>query len=86
MYIKIYTGYCLAAAVEEYKKMKAETANYYIYWIQMYYVADKLFTLKRYWDARIIGKNNVLKFPERGLVMLALGGYLCSLKQRRRGY
>jgi CubicO group peptidase (beta-lactamase class C family) len=64
--------YSAAKAVEEYKKMKADTANYYIDWIQLYYVTEKLLTLKRYEDARIIAENNVQEFPERDLVMLMM--------------
>jgi CubicO group peptidase (beta-lactamase class C family) len=74
--------YSAAKAVEEYKKMKADTANYYIDWIQLYYVTEKLLTLKRYEDARIIAENNVQEFPERDLVMLMMANiYLAQNKK-----
>ena len=45
-------------AVEEFKRMKADTAHYYIDWISMNFIAEQLLTLKRYEDARIIAENN----------------------------
>lgn len=59
-------------AVEEYKKMKADTAHYYIDWLAMNQLGDQLFALKRYEDARIIFENNALEFPERDLALLSL--------------
>lgn len=59
-------------AVEEYRKMKADTAHYYIDWLAMNQLGDQLFALKRYEDARIIFENNALEFPERDLALLSL--------------
>jgi CubicO group peptidase (beta-lactamase class C family) len=59
-------------AVEEYKKMKADTARYYIDWLAMNQLGDQLFTMKRYEDARIIFENNAREFPERDLALLSL--------------
>lgn len=59
-------------AVEEYKKMKADTAHYYIDWLAMNQLGDQLFALKRYEDARIVFENNALEFPERDLALLSL--------------
>lgn len=59
-------------AVEEYRKMKADTAHYYVDWLAMNQLGDQLFALKRYEDARIIFENNALEFPERDLALLSL--------------
>lgn len=61
-----------AKAVEEYKKMKADTARYYIDWLAMDFLGNQLFTLKKYEEARIIFENNALEFPQRDLVLLSL--------------
>jgi CubicO group peptidase (beta-lactamase class C family) len=65
--------YGAAKAVEEYKIMKADTAHYYIDWISLYYMSEKLLGLKRYEDATIIAENNVREFPEREIVMVMMG-------------
>lgn len=59
-------------AVEEYGRMKIDTAHYYIDWLAMNQLGDLLFNLKRYEDARVIFENNVAEFPQRDLVMLSL--------------
>jgi CubicO group peptidase (beta-lactamase class C family) len=59
-------------AVEEYKRLKKDTANYYIDWLAMDQLGNQLFTLKRYDDARIIFENNAVEFPERDFVLLSL--------------
>jgi tetratricopeptide (TPR) repeat protein len=70
------------AAVEEYKKMKSDTANYSIDWLQMYYLSDKLYNLKRFEDARSIAENNILEFPDKDLVALSLANiYLASQRK-----
>lgn len=61
-----------AKAVEQYKALKKDTANYYIDWLAMDQLGNQLFTLKRYDDARIIFENNAAEFPERDLVLLSL--------------
>jgi CubicO group peptidase (beta-lactamase class C family) len=61
-----------AKAVEEYKRLKKDTANYYVDWLAMDQLGNQLFTLKRYDDARIIFENNAVEFPDRDLVLLSL--------------
>jgi CubicO group peptidase (beta-lactamase class C family) len=74
--------YGSARAVEEYKKMKADTAKYYIDWIQMHYLTEKLLALKKYEDARIIGENNITEFPDKDLVMLMMGNVYLALNRK----
>lgn len=69
-------------AVQEYKKMKLDSANYDIDWLQMYYMVEKLISLKRFEEARIIGENNVAEFPEREYVMLAMGNIYLALNRK----
>lgn len=61
-----------AKAVEQYKELKKDTANYYIDWLAMDQLGNQLFTLKRYDDARMIFENNAAEFPQRDLVLLSL--------------
>ena len=60
-------------AVEAYKKMKPDTAHYYIDWISMDFLGNALYDLKRYEEARIIFENNAAEFPDKDLVLLSLG-------------
>ncbi len=69
-------------AVEEYQKMKKDTAHYYVDWISMYYLSDQLLTLKRYDDARVIAENNVLEFPDKDLVMVNMGNIYLALNRK----
>jgi tetratricopeptide (TPR) repeat protein len=59
-------------AVEDYKKMKADTAHYYVDWLAMNQLGDQLVAMKRHEDARIIFENNAKEFPERDLALLSL--------------
>lgn len=59
-------------AIEAYKRMKADTANFYIDWLAMDQLGNQLFALKKYEDARVIFENNTVEFPERDLVMVSL--------------
>ena len=68
-------------AVAEYKKMKIDSAHYYIDWLQMYFIGEKLLGLKRYNDARIIAENNVTEFPQRDFVALSLANIYLALKR-----
>ncbi|MBC7873943.1 MAG: serine hydrolase [Ferruginibacter sp.] len=61
-----------AKAIKEYKRMKADTANYYIDWLAMNQLGDQLFTMQRYEDARMIFENNTAEFPERDYIMTSL--------------
>lgn len=69
-------------AVIEYKKMKIDTAHFYADWLQMYYLGEKLLSLKRYDDARIIAENNVIEFPERDFVALSMANIYSALKRK----
>ncbi len=69
-------------AIEEYKKMKADTAHYYVDWISMNFISEQLLNLKRYEDARLIAENNVAEFPERDLVMLTMGNIYLALNRK----
>ncbi len=69
-------------SIKAYKEMKIDTAHYYIDWIQMYYLGEKLFNLKRFEDARIIAENNVVEFPERDLVALSLANIYLALNRK----
>lgn len=59
-------------AVEEYYKMKKDTAHYYIDWLAMDQLGNQLYDLKRYEDASIIFENNALEFPQRDLALFDL--------------
>jgi CubicO group peptidase (beta-lactamase class C family) len=59
-------------AVEAYKTMKKDSTQYYIDWIQMNFLGEQLFTLKRYDDARVICENNAAEFPKYDLVLITL--------------
>ena len=69
---KIIASSGVSKAVEEYKLMKKDTANFYIDWISMDFLGNQLFTLKRYEDARILFENNATEFPEKDLVLISL--------------
>jgi CubicO group peptidase (beta-lactamase class C family) len=59
-------------AVEEYHRLKKDTARYYIDWLSMDYLGNQLFTLRKYDEARIIFENNVVEFPDKSLVLISL--------------
>lgn len=71
-----------AAAIQAYKKLKADTANYYIDWISMNFIAEQLLLLKRYDDARIIAENNAAEFSDKDLVMVTMGNVYLKLDRR----
>ena len=68
----ILTKESATTALAAYKKMKADTAHYYIDWLAMNQLGDELYTLKRYEDARILFGNNVAEFPTRELALYSL--------------
>lgn len=70
------------AAVEAYQKMKADTANYYIDWISMNFIAEQLMNLKRYEDARVISENNAAMFSDKDLVMVTMGNIYLKLNRK----
>ncbi len=69
-------------AVTEYKKMKIDTAHFYADWLQMYYLGEKLLSLKRLDDARVIAENNVTEFPERDFIALSMANIYLALKRK----
>ena len=71
-----------AKAVEEFKKLRADSTHYYIDWISMNFLAEQLLTLKRYEDARIIGESNAAEFYNRDLVMLTMANIYLALNRK----
>lgn len=69
-------------SVLEYKKMKADSANYYIDWISMNFIAEQLLNLKRYEDAKVISENNAAEFPDKDLVMLTMGNIYLAMNKK----
>lgn len=69
-------------AVEEYKKLKKDSLNYYIDWISMNFIAEQLLTLKKYDDARVIAENNVAEFSDKDLVMITMGNIYLALNKK----
>ena len=69
-------------AVSEYKKMKVDTVHYYADWLQMYYLGEKLLSLKRYDDARTIAENNVQEFPDKDFITLSMATIYLSLDSK----
>jgi CubicO group peptidase (beta-lactamase class C family) len=69
-------------AVIEFKKMKIDTEHYYVDWVQMYYLGERLLNLKRYEDARIIAENNALEFPDKDLIALSLANIYLALNRK----
>jgi CubicO group peptidase (beta-lactamase class C family) len=61
-----------ATAVAEYKRMKNDSAHYYIDWLAMNQLGDMVFAAKRYEDARIIFENNATEFPTRDLALFSV--------------
>ena len=70
-----------AKAVEEYKKLKADSVHYYVDWISMNFIAEQLLNLKRYEDAKIITENNAAEFPDKDLVMFTTGNIYLALNR-----
>ena len=69
-------------AVGEYKKMKVDTAHYYVDWISMNFIAEQLLNLKKLEDARLIAENNVADFPDKDLVMFTMGNIYLALNRK----
>lgn len=78
----IIAKYNVQKAVAEYKIMKNDTAHYSKDWLQMYFLGEKLLSLKRYEDARIIAENNVIEFPEKDFVALSMANIYLALKRK----
>ncbi len=69
-------------AMFEYRRMKADTANYYIDWISMNFLAEQLYNLKRYEEAKIVSENNAVEFAKYDLVMVTMGNIYLALNQK----
>ena len=69
-------------SVDEYKKMKVDTAHYYIDWISMNFIAQQLLDLKKYEDAKVIAENNANEFPNKDLVMVTMGNIYLALNKK----
>ena len=69
-------------AIIEYKKMKADSAHYYIDWISMNFIAEQLLALKRYEDAKLISENNVKEFPDKDLILVTMGNIYLALNKK----
>ncbi|CAN5800045.1 hypothetical protein BH11BAC3_BH11BAC3_12200 [soil metagenome] len=78
----IIAKYNAEKAIKDYNIMKTDTAHYYVDWLQMYFLGEKLLSLKRYDDARIIAENNVIEFPQRDFVALSMANIYLALKRK----
>jgi CubicO group peptidase (beta-lactamase class C family) len=71
------------SAVQAYQQLKSDTANYYVDWISMNFLAEQLFHLRRYDDAKVISENNVLEFPNRDFVHYTMGNIYLALNRKQ---
>lgn len=71
-------------ALEEYKRMKADTSHYYIDWISMNFITQQLLNLKRTAEAEVIGENNVKEFPDKDLIMVTMGNVYLALNKKEK--
>lgn len=78
----IIAKYGAEKAVAEYQIMKKDTAKYYIDWIQMYYLGEKLLSLKRLDDAKIIAENTVVDFPDKDIIALSMANIYLALNRK----
>lgn len=69
-------------ALAEYRRMKADTARYYIDWISLNFMAEQLLALKRYEEARRIAENNAKEFPDKDLVLVTMGNVYFALNRK----
>ena len=70
-------------AIVEYKKVKTDTAHFYTDWISMNFLAQQLYDLKRYDEARIVAELNAEEFPDRDLVMVTMGNIYSALGKKQ---
>ncbi|QDK79403.1 serine hydrolase [Spirosoma sp. KCTC 42546] len=70
-------------AIDDYKRMKADTSRYYIDWLAMDQLGNQLVTLKRYEDARLIFENNVTEFPGRDIALVSLAKTYEALHRKK---
>ncbi len=76
---KLITEQGAAKAVATYQKLKLDTANYYVDWISMNFIAEQLYNLKRYQEAKVMADNNVKEFPQRDFVHYITGNIYLAL-------
>jgi CubicO group peptidase (beta-lactamase class C family) len=69
-------------SIDEYKKMKADTAHFYIDWISMNNIAQQLLSQKKYEEAKLISENNVIEFPNKDLVLVTMGNIYLALNKQ----
>jgi len=69
-------------AMEEFKRIKADTAHFYVDWISMNFLAQQLLTLKRLNEALVIAENNVPEFPDNDLVLATMWIIYLALKSK----
>jgi CubicO group peptidase (beta-lactamase class C family) len=69
-------------AVRAFNEMKIDTTHYSVDWVQMYYFVEKLISLKRFEDARLIAENNVVAFPDKDLISLSLANIYLALNRK----
>ena len=69
-------------AVNAYREMKIDTGHYYVDWVQMYYLGEKLISLNRYEDAKLIAENNIAEFPDKDLISLSLANIYLALNKK----
>lgn len=70
-------------AIVEYKKVKTDTVHFYTDWISMNFIAQQLYDLKRYDEARIVAELNAEEFPDRDLVMVTMGNIYSALGKKQ---
>ncbi|HEV7781070.1 MAG TPA: serine hydrolase [Chitinophagaceae bacterium] len=70
---KLISSKGITKALEEYQRMKKDTAHYYTDWISMNFLGDKLFDLKRYDEAELIYESNAADFPTKDLALFSMG-------------
>lgn len=78
----VIAGKGATAAVQAYSKLKSDTANYYIDWVSMNFIAEQLLQLKRFEDARIIGEHNATEFPDKDMVMVTMANIYLKLNRK----
>jgi CubicO group peptidase (beta-lactamase class C family) len=78
----VIAGKGATAAVQAYNKLKTDTANYYIDWVSMNFMAEQLLQLKRYEEARIISELNATEFPDKDMVMVTMGNIYLKLNRK----
>lgn len=75
-------GMGAAKAIAEYKRMKGDTAHYYIDWISMNFIAQQLLDTKRYEEAKLVAENNVTEFPDKDLIMVTMANIYLAMGKK----